>query len=38
MAGPLIPILMAGARTRLGKKAVNKALEWYKINKKKSKN
>ena len=34
MAGPLIPILMAGARTRLGKKAVNKALEWYKINKK----
>jgi hypothetical protein len=34
MAGPLIPILMAGARTRLGKKAVKKALEWYKINKK----
>ena len=30
----IVPAVMAGARTRLGKKAVNKALEWYKINKK----
>ena len=38
MAGPfIVPTLMAGARTRLGKKVVNKALEWYKINKKNQK-
>tara|TARA_R110000751_G_scaffold124272_1_gene225401 strand:- start:2290 stop:2646 length:357 start_codon:yes stop_codon:yes gene_type:complete len=30
----IVPILMAGARTRLAKKAVKKALEWYKIDKK----
>tara|TARA_R100001224_G_scaffold96386_1_gene66208 strand:+ start:280 stop:633 length:354 start_codon:yes stop_codon:yes gene_type:complete len=37
MAGPIVPILMAGARTRLGKKAVKKALEYFKIDKKNKK-